>query len=129
MKVCVQVGSVGAAREAQQAGVDFVIAQGAEAGGHTHGSLSTLALVPQVVDAVLPVPVVAGGGVADSRGFVAALALGAEGVVLGTRFLASARSLCASALQSAGVAGERGGYRAHYVVWRRAGPMRPIACC
>ena len=88
-KVIDQVGSVEAARQSANAGVDVIIAQGVEAGGHIAGNVSTMALVPRVVDAIAPVPVVAAGGIADARGFVAALALGAEGVVLGTRFLAT----------------------------------------
>jgi NAD(P)H-dependent flavin oxidoreductase YrpB (nitropropane dioxygenase family) len=70
------------------AGVDIVVAQGTEAGGHT-GRVATMALVPQVVDAVAPTPVVAAGGIADGRGIVAALALGAIGVWCGTAFLVS----------------------------------------
>lgn len=88
-KVIDQVGSVDAARRSVDAGVDVVIAQGVEAGGHIAGNVSTMALVPRVVDAVAPTPVIAAGGIADARGFVAALALGAQGVVLGTRFLAT----------------------------------------
>jgi NAD(P)H-dependent flavin oxidoreductase YrpB (nitropropane dioxygenase family) len=89
MKTCIQVGSVAAAEQAARAGVDFVIAQGMEAGGHTHGEVSTMVLVPQVVDALNGTPVAAAGGIADARGLIAALALGAQGAVLGTRFLAS----------------------------------------
>ena len=88
-KVVVQVGSVADAEHAAHAGADAVIAQGFEAGGHVAGRVSTLVLVPRVVDAITPTPVVAAGGIADARGVVAALALGAEGAVLGTRFLAS----------------------------------------
>jgi NAD(P)H-dependent flavin oxidoreductase YrpB (nitropropane dioxygenase family) len=89
LKVIDQVGSVEAAKRSAGAGVDIVIAQGVEAGGHIAGQVSTMVLVPRVVDAVSPVPVAAAGGIADARGLVAALALGAEGVVLGTRFLAT----------------------------------------
>lgn len=89
VKVVDQVGSVEAAKRSVDAGVDVIIAQGAEAGGHIAGQVSTMALVPRVVDAVSPAPVAAAGGIADARGLVAALALGAEGVVLGTRFLAT----------------------------------------
>ena len=89
LKVIDQVGSVEAAKRSAGAGVDAVIAQGVEAGGHIAGQISTMVLVPRVVDAVSPVPVAAAGGIADARGLVAALALGAEGVVLGTRFLAT----------------------------------------
>jgi nitronate monooxygenase len=87
IKVCDQVGSVSAAKRAHTAGVDFVIAQGVEAGGHVAGTVSTMVLVPRVVDSVAPLPVVAAGGIADGRGFAAALALGADGVTLGTRLL------------------------------------------
>jgi NAD(P)H-dependent flavin oxidoreductase YrpB (nitropropane dioxygenase family) len=89
LKVIDQVGSVEAAKRSAGAGVDAIIAQGVEAGGHIAGQVSTMVLVPRVVDAVSPVPVAAAGGIADARGLVAALALGAEGVVLGTRFLAT----------------------------------------
>jgi NAD(P)H-dependent flavin oxidoreductase YrpB (nitropropane dioxygenase family) len=89
LKVVDQVGSVEAAKRSAKAGVDIVIAQGVEAGGHIAGEVSTMALVPRVVDAIAPTPVVAAGGISDARGLVAAFALGAEGVVLGTRFLAT----------------------------------------
>src|SRR5207247_5723961 len=69
-------------------GVDVIVAQGTEAGGFT-GGVSALPLIPQVIDAVHPIPVIAAAGVADGRGFAAVLALGAQGVQLGTRFLAS----------------------------------------
>ncbi len=87
-RVLCQVRSVGEAQRAAHAGVDVVTAQGTEAGGHT-GRVSTLPLVPRVVDAVAPIPVVAAGGIADGRGIAAALMLGAEGVWIGTRFLAT----------------------------------------
>jgi enoyl-[acyl-carrier protein] reductase II len=87
-KVMVQVTTVAQAIEAAERGVDVVIAQGGEAGGYG-GSVSTMTLVPQVVDAVSPIPVVAAGGIYDGRGIAAALMLGAVGVNLGTRFLAS----------------------------------------
>jgi len=92
VKVFHQVGSVSDAHRAAAAGVDVVIAQGVEAGGHVAGEISTLALVPRVVDAVSPRPVAAAGGIADGRGLVAVLALGAQAAVLGTRFLASSES-------------------------------------
>lgn len=87
-KVMVQVTTVAQASEAAERGVDVIVAQGGEAGGYG-GSVSTMALVPQVVDAVSPIPVVAAGGIFDGRGIAAALMLGAVGVNLGTRFLAS----------------------------------------
>ena len=77
------------AERAVEAGVDAVVAQGVEAGGHVWGEIAALPLVPAVVDAVDPVPVLAAGGIADGRGLAAALVLGAAGAWMGTRFLAS----------------------------------------
>ncbi len=91
MVVMSLVGNVKQAKRLAACGVDVLIAQGHEAGGHT-GRVGTLALVPQVVDAV-EVPVLAAGGLADGRGLVAALALGASGVWMGTRFVASEEAL------------------------------------
>ncbi|HXD40167.1 MAG TPA: nitronate monooxygenase [Ramlibacter sp.] len=87
-RVMVQVTTVAQAVQAAERGADVIIAQGGEAGGYG-GNVGTMVLVPQVVDAVSPVPVVAAGGIFDGRGFAAALVLGAAGVNLGTRFLAS----------------------------------------
>ena len=87
-----QVQDVAGARQAATAGADVIVAQGTEAGGH--GSRrATLPLVPAVADAVAPVPVLAAGGIADGRGVAAALMLGAQGAVLGTRFCATPESL------------------------------------
>jgi enoyl-[acyl-carrier protein] reductase II len=88
MKIVALVGNVRNARRCAEADVDIIVAQGHEAGGHT-GRVATLALVPQVVDAVRSIPVLAAGGIADGRGLVASLALGAEGVLVGTRFIAT----------------------------------------
>jgi NAD(P)H-dependent flavin oxidoreductase YrpB (nitropropane dioxygenase family) len=90
-KVTFMAGGVPEAVRAAEGGADVVIAQGTEGGGHV-GWQASLALVPMVVDAVAPVPVLAAGGIADGRGLAAALALGADGVLLGTRFLASQES-------------------------------------
>jgi NAD(P)H-dependent flavin oxidoreductase YrpB (nitropropane dioxygenase family) len=87
--VFVTVGTAEEGRAAAAAGADVVVAQGWEAGGHVWGTVSTLALVPRVVDAVAPLPVVAAGGIADGRGLAAVLALGAAGAWVGTRFLAA----------------------------------------
>src|SRR5436190_5714417 len=87
------VGSAADARRAVDAGVDVIVAQGWEAGGHVRGTVATMPLVPAVVDAVSPDPVVAAGGIADGRGLAAALAVGAHGVMMGTRFSASNESL------------------------------------
>ncbi|GKQ33913.1 nitronate monooxygenase family protein [Streptomyces sp. A012304] len=83
-----QVMDVEQAEEAVRAGADVIVAQGGEAGGNG-GEVATMVLVPQVVDIAGDIPVVAAGGIADGRGLAAALALGAQGVVLGTRLLAS----------------------------------------
>ncbi len=88
------VGLAGSARHAlrhQAAGVDLIVAQGHEAGGHT-GKIGTFVLIPEVVEAVAPLPVLAAGGIVDGRGVAAALALGAQGVWVGTAFLLSEES-------------------------------------
>ncbi len=87
-----QVQDVDGARAARAAGADFIVAEGTEAGGHG-AARATLPLVPAVVDAVAPTPVLAAGGIADGRGVAAALMLGAQGAVIGTRFFASAEAL------------------------------------
>jgi nitronate monooxygenase len=81
------VGSAEEARRAVGCGVDIVVAQGWEAGGHVLGRVATLPLVPAVLDAVAPVPVIAAGGIGDARGVAAVLALGAQAAWLGIRFL------------------------------------------
>jgi len=86
------VGTAREAREAVAAGVDIVVAQGWEAGGHVRGTVSTLALVPRVVDEVDPVSVIAAGGIADGRGVAAVLALGAAAAWIGTRFVCAEES-------------------------------------
>jgi nitronate monooxygenase len=102
VKIVAMVATVKDARAAATAGVDVIVAQGAEAGGHRStgakgpspesAGVGTLALVPQIVDAV-GVPVVAAGGIADGRGLAAALTLGAAGALLGTRFVATRESM------------------------------------
>jgi enoyl-[acyl-carrier protein] reductase II len=87
LKVMNVAGTVRHARSAEAGGLDAVVAQGTEAGGHT-GKIAGMALVPQIVDAV-KIPVVAAGAIVDGRGLAAALALGAQGVWIGTRFIAS----------------------------------------
>jgi NAD(P)H-dependent flavin oxidoreductase YrpB (nitropropane dioxygenase family) len=90
-KVTFMANGVPEAVLAAEAGADVIIAQGTEGGGHV-GWMASMVLTPMVVDAVAPVPVLMAGGVADGRGLAAAIALGADGVLLGTRFLASAES-------------------------------------
>src|SRR5262245_34879628 len=109
-KVIAMVTTVADAKTVEAAGVDAVIAQGAEAGGHrAHfekpsspewGAVGTVALVPHLVDS-LRVPVIAAGGIADGRGLVAALALGAAGALLGTRFVATRESMAFAAFKKA----------------------------
>ncbi|HXI96946.1 MAG TPA: nitronate monooxygenase [Candidatus Acidoferrum sp.] len=89
VKVFIQVGSVGEAAHAAEFGVDAVIAQGFEAGGHVRGTTSIWELLPAVVEAVKPLPVLASGGIGDGAGVARALLMGAQGVSLGTRFVAS----------------------------------------
>ncbi len=91
-RVFEQVGSVDAARRAVDDGIDVVVAQGCEAGGHNYATLPTFALVPVVVDAVAPALVLASGGVSDGRGLAAALMLGADGAWVGTRLVATIES-------------------------------------
>ena len=88
----IQVTDVAEARQAIEAGADVIVAQGTEAGGHG-GRRSTLPFVPVVVDLAHPTPVLAAGGIADGRGVAAALALGAAGALLGTRFLVTLEAL------------------------------------
>ena len=99
VRVMIMVANVDDARAAERAGADLIVAQGIEAGSHrstwradARGGVGTFALVPEVVDAVR-VPVIAAGGIADGRGLLAARALGAEGVLLGTRFVATRESM------------------------------------
>ena len=99
IKIVVMCGKVRHAEKSEAAGADVVAAQGTEAGGHT-GEVGTIALVPQVVDAVA-IPVLAAGGLADGRGLVASLALGAQGAIFGTRFVASEESQAAAGYREA----------------------------
>ena len=92
VKVIPQVGSVEEARQAAAAGVDAVMAQGVEAGGHVRGTVALSTILPAVVEAVRPLPVIAAGGIANGAGLAAALDLGAQAVSLGTRFLCSNES-------------------------------------
>lgn len=90
--VICQVQTLAHARAAAAAGADIIVAQGTEAGGHG-GARTTMTLVPAIVDAVAPLPVVAAGGISDGRGLAAALTLGAAGVLMGTRFFATTEAL------------------------------------
>ncbi len=89
LKVVHQVTTPEEAGGVAAEGADVVIAQGSEGGGHVATSMSTFAIVPQAVDLIKPVPVIAAGGIADGRGLAAAIMLGAQGVLMGTRFLAT----------------------------------------
>jgi len=105
VKVLHQVALVRHARSAESQGVDCVIGEGYEGGGPRGSSeLSTLVLVPQMVDAV-SIPVIASGGIVDARGFVAALALGAQGVQMGTRFIATEQCIAHQRYKEALLAG------------------------
>lgn len=115
------VPAVSLAVRMERLGADGVIAEGMESGGHI-GTETTMALVPQVVDAV-KIPVVAAGGIADGRGLAAALALGADGVQVGTRFLASAEAPVHENYKRAVV---KAGDRATIITGRALG--RPVRC-
>ena len=93
------VGDAASAKRAVDAGVDVIVAQGWEAGGHVRGMVATMPLVPAVVDQVGDIPVIAAGGIADGRGLAAALALGAGAGWIGTRFLASREATIHAAYQ------------------------------
>ena len=122
------VGSADDARIAVDQGVDILVAQGWEAGGHLIGSVATLPLVPSVVDAAGGTPVVAAGGIADGRGLAAVLALGADGAWIGTRFVASEEALAHAEHQERIVqAKETDTVYTPCSTW--AGRTRPIACC
>src|SRR6266511_4614091 len=99
-KVMYMAGEVPEALRAAEAGADVLVAQGTEAGGHVVW-MASLPLVPMMVKTVAPLPVLSAGGVADGRGLAAALALGAEGVLLGTRFLATPEAPIADGLKQA----------------------------
>jgi nitronate monooxygenase len=103
-KIICQVQTLAQAKEAAAAGADIIIAQGRDAGGHSGTTRGTIGLVPAVVDAVAPIPVVAAGGIADGRGLAAALSLGAAGISMGTRFTASRESLWDPAMKAAALA-------------------------
>ena len=100
-----QVTTVQQAKQAAEQGVDVIVAQGTESGGFG-GTVAALALIPQVVDAVRPIPVVAAGGIADGRGLAAALVLGAQGINIGTRFLASVEAPISETWKQAIIAAE-----------------------
>lgn len=117
------VSTVKQALRAQDAGVDAVVTEGFEAGGHNSpDELSTMVLVPRVVDAV-DIPVIAAGGIADARGFVAALALGAEGIQMGTRFAATVESTVHPRFKQAILEAKD---TDTVIVGRRLAPMRVI---
>jgi enoyl-[acyl-carrier protein] reductase II len=117
------VPTVKMALKAQDCGADAVVAEGTEAGGHNgFDGVTTMCLVPQVVDAV-QIPVIAAGGIADYRGFWAALALGAEGIQVGTRFSATVESSASEAFKQAIISANDTGT---YLAFQSIGPLRMI---
>jgi len=147
IKVISVVGHTRAARRVVKSGVDVIVAQGIESGGHT-SRVATFPLVPQVVDTVAPIPVVAAGGIGDGRGLVAALALGAVGVWCGTVFVATHESIYEDYLKeripreseddtvvSRVITGKRARYLKNRLIdaWEKRGlptlpmPMQPIS--
>jgi nitronate monooxygenase len=115
-KVLHTIASADAARRAVDDGADIIVAQGWEAGGHVHGKVATMALVPTVVDRVSGTPVIAAGGIADGRGLAAAMALGASGAWIGTRFLASTEAAIHSRYRDLLNCGKRDGHRIRHLV-------------
>lgn len=105
-KLIMQVQTLGDARRAAELGADLIVAQGGEAGGHGAIGRGTLPLTAAMVDAVAPIPVVAAGGIADGRGLAAALALGAAGALVGTRFFATQEALGHPAAKAGLVTGQ-----------------------
>ena len=98
-ELILQVCSLAEARGAARLGADVIVAQGSEAGGHGAARRTVFTLLPEIVDAVRPIPVLAAGGVSDGRGLAAALMLGAEGALVGTRLFASREALGSDALK------------------------------
>lgn len=98
-KLILQVSSLAEAKQAREFGADAIVAQGTEAGGHGTSGRTLFTLLPAVVDAVAPTPVLAAGGISDGRGLAAARMLGAEGVLLGTRLFASREALGSDAMK------------------------------
>lgn len=121
IKVMPVVASVALAKRMERAGADAVIAEGMESGGHI-GELTTMPLVPQVVDAV-KIPVIAAGGIADGRGLAASLMLGAEGVQCGTIFPRDPGVLHFGQVQGAGPQGNRYFHRCHRPSVRPSVPL------
>ena len=113
-RVWVQVGSPGEALAAVAAGADALVAQGIEAGGHNRSVAGTMTLVPAIADAV-DVPVIAAGGIADGRGLAAVLALGADGALLGTRFLMSEEADASTGFQGRVLAASVGDTARHNI--------------
>lgn len=123
IKVIHVVPSVRLAKKAEDSGVDIVVAEGDEAGGHNgFDDITTMCLIPQVVDAVR-IPVVAAGGIADARGFIAALSLGAQGVQMGTRFVATHESIAHEKMKKAITEATDG---STLITGRRVGPVRVL---
>lgn len=128
VKVFIQVGSVEEAKSAADAGVDAVIAQGIEAGGHVRGTTSIWDLLPATIEAIDPVPVLASGGIGDGAGVARALRAGAQGVSLGTRFVASDEARCHPAYKARIVqsTAEDTVYNELYDVWWPNAPHRTL---
>lgn len=121
------VGSAEEAERAVEGGVDVIVAQGLDAGGHVWGSVGTLALVPAVVDAVSPTPVIAAGGIGEGRGVAAVLALGAQAAWMGTRFVVAEESRSHSEYQDRIVAARETDAVWSTGVFDEGSPMRRFA--
>src|ERR671937_2151587 len=128
VKLMIQVGSVDEARAAAAAGVDAVIAQGVEAGGHVRGTTTIWTLIPAIVESIKPLPVLASGGIGDGAGLARALQFGAQGVSLGTRFVASNEANVHAAYQQRIVKATAADTVLNYVydIWWPDAPSRTI---
>jgi nitronate monooxygenase len=128
VKLLVQVGSLAEAQAAAEAGVDDVIVQGIEAGGHVRGTSSVWELLPEAVEALRPLPVLASGGIGDGAGLARALELGAQGVHLGTRFVCSEEAWCHPAYKQRIVESraENTVYNELYDAWWPGAPHRTL---
>jgi NAD(P)H-dependent flavin oxidoreductase YrpB (nitropropane dioxygenase family) len=125
----VQVGSVAEARKAARDGADIVIAQGIESGGHVRGRIGLMALLPAVIEAIAPLPVLAAGGIADAAAVDAVLHMGAAGAWIGTRFVASVESLAHDIYKQRLLdAGTDDTYHGHFYSygWKLGTPYRAI---
>ena len=127
LKVVVMCGQVAHAQKAEQAGCDMVVAQGTEAGGHT-GQVAGMAVIPQIASAV-KIPVLAAGAIVDGRTMAAALALGAQGVWVGTRFIAATEARAGRVYQEQIISAWQRRHHRHQMLFRQDHARHPQRLC